>query len=320
MPIDGHSDYPPVMALFLSHWNDVNTELGVGNPLVLPGGMDRDQFSTDRDTLVTFAATVQDKLNDLQIARGTIDGIKVPLVERIAEFNRKVRGFLANSPFVRALPDVPSVGAGEGKILAPLDDMASLWGKINAATIPDFTPPLLLPDGLDLAAFNTDVASLKTSYASYQGADQDLRLEREKRNDVQDKVYEAIKAYRKAVQGSFAPDHALVGTLPSLTASAGSTPSPVTASGEWDETTQEAVISWSASSATTLAHYEIRMTPGATYNSNNDSQVDTVPPGTAELRTNSGLLSPGDVATFRVYVVLSTGNKAASNDVTITRM
>ena len=52
---------------------------------------------------------------------------------------------------------------------------------------------------------------------------------------------------------------------------------------------------------------------------NADSIVASVDPSEAAYRTTDGLSSPGDVATYRVYVVLNTGNEAGSNDVTITR-
>ena len=60
-------------------------------------------------------------------------------------------------------------------ILEPLDDLASLWAKINAATIPGFTGPLLLPDGYALATFLTDLAALKAAYAT-DGTTTDWRL------------------------------------------------------------------------------------------------------------------------------------------------
>jgi hypothetical protein len=319
MTITGPSSYPPTIALFLTHWDNVNTELGAGGPLVLPDGTTRALLSTMHDDLVNFAATLQGNVNDQEIARGTINISKAALLDRLGEFNRKVRGFLAQSPYANALPDAPTENAGEARILGPLDDCSSLWAKINAATIPNFTPPLLMPDDYPVATFDTDLAALKATYQSYSEAEQTLKVERAKRNDLQDTAKAAMRDYRAAVLGSFPAEHAMVTSLPALSPAPGSTPDAVTASGVWDDMASEAVITWSESSEPNLDRYEIRMTPGASYDTENDTIVGSESPGTLEFRTTDGLFNPGDAASFKVYVVLTTVNEAGSNTVTITR-
>ena len=49
-----------------------------------------------------------------------------------------------------------------------MDDMKSLWAKINAAAIPGFTGPLTLVGGYAIATFLTDLAALKTAYTTAQ--------------------------------------------------------------------------------------------------------------------------------------------------------
>jgi hypothetical protein len=44
-----------------------------------------------------------------------------------------------------------------------------------------------------------------------------------------------------------------------------------------------------------------------------------LPTDPLEFLTLSGLAASGDVATFKVYVILTTGNEKGSNTVTITR-
>ena len=319
MAISGPSSYPPTIALFLTHWDSVNTELGAGGPLVLPDGTTLALLSTMHDDLVAFASSIEGNINDQEIARGTINLNKAALLERLGEFNRKVRGFLAKTPYANALPDVPTENAGEARILGPLDDCSSLWAKINAATIPNFTPPLLMPDGYPVATFDTDLAALKAAYQSYSAAEQTLKVERAKRNDLQDKAKAAMRDYRAAVLGSFPAEHPMVTSLPAITPTPGSTPDAVTASGVWDDLTSEALIAWSESNEPNLDHYEIRMTPGATYDSGNSTVLGSESPGTLEFRTTEGLFNSGDVASFKVYVVLTTVNEAGSNTVTVTR-
>jgi hypothetical protein len=318
MPISGASSYPPTMALFITHWGEVNTELGVGGPLVLPAGTTLSALTTLRDSLVTFATDIQAQLNDWKLARGTIEIAKTDLLARLGEFNRKVRGILGHTTFARALPEVPSPLAGEAASLAPLDDMASLWDEINAATIPGFTGPLTLLAGYAVAAFDTALAALKAAYLDYKQAEQLLKLEREQRNDVQDAAYAAMKAYRLAVPALFPPEHALVASLPALSPAGGHTPDAVVASGEWDVPQLAAHLTWTESADPQLANYQVRMTPGATYDTDADTVVATLQPGTLTHFTHAGLSAPGAVASYKIYVVIAGGNEVGSNTVTVT--
>jgi len=81
-------------------------------------------------------------------------------------------------------------------------------------------------------------------------------------------------------------------------------------------------LTWTESSDPDLADYELRMSPGATYDSGNATVIDSLVAGTPllEVRTTEGLANPGDVASFKVFVQLITGSEAGSNTVTITRM
>jgi hypothetical protein len=125
--------------------------------------------------------------------------------------------------------------------------------------------------------------------------------------------------YRLAIDLEYGAGHPFHDTLPEVTPNPGSTPDPVTAQGAWDETTQEAVITWTPSTNTNLASYTIRWSTGATYDSSTATVADTTQLGTEELRTAAGLLTPGDVASFKVFVILSTGNTSGSNTAVITR-
>ncbi len=67
------------------------------------------------------------------------------------------------------------------------------------------------------------------------------------------------------------------------------------------------------------------MSPGATYDADTTTVVATVPSDMLSLSTATELDNPGDVgdvgdvASFKVFVRLTTGNEAGSNTVTITR-
>ena len=320
MPISGPTSYVPTINGFISHWEQVNLLLGLASPLVLPGGIAIATMTGYRDSLLASASTIQGELNDVEIARGNLEIKNAALLARLGEFNRKVRGFLGHTAFVRALPQVPPGNSAEGVILAALDDMATLWTKINASTIPGFTGPLTLLGGYVIATFSTELTALKTEYQTWQDAQQDLRLEREKRNDVQDKARAALRDYRAAVLGSFAPTDAIVDSLPDLTPAPGATPDVVTANISWDATALKAKITWSASADPNLAQYEIRFTPGPDYSTDDETVVGNVSPtDPREFLSDAGLAASGNIASFKVYVILTTGNEKGSNTVTITR-
>ena len=99
----------------------------------------------------------------------------------------------------------------------------------------------------------------------------------------------------------------------------GGGPDPVTASGDWDQASDDALITWDESADPNLDHYEIRMSPGPTYNSSSATTIGSVQSGTSEFHTTDGLANSGDVASFKVFVALTNGNEAGSNTVTITR-
>ena len=108
-------------------------------------------------------------------------------------------------------------------------------------------------------------------------------------------------------------------SLPDVYPQPGSTPTPVVLSGSWNAVLALAVFNWPASSEPTLAEYEVRMSLGATYDEGTSTVVGNIPPGTTTFQTAAGLATPGDVASFKVFVRLTTGNVAGSNTVTITR-
>lgn len=320
MPISGPSSYVPTLNLFIPHYVDVNLALGAGGPLVLEDGTTIAIMTGYRDQLDAFRLSIQGKLNDLQIAGADVLARKTALLARLGEFNRKVRGSIGRSPFAAALPDVPSISSAQGPFMDPLDDMAMLWPKINAATIPGFTGPLLLPGGYAVATYLPERLGLVGAYATESTTAHEIDLERKLRNAVQDKAYPAMVLYRKAVAGTFPENDPLVLSLPAVTPEAGSTPDAVIANISWDSVLLKAKITWSASVDPNLFQYEIRFCPGPNYSTETEVVVGNVSSTAArEFLTDAGLAASGNVASFKVYVVLTTGNEKGSNTLVITR-
>lgn len=105
-----------------------------------------------------------------------------------------------------------------------------------------------------------------------------------------------------------------------ITLAAGGGAGPVTLSGQWNGVSGVADLSWTGSTSPNVQVYELRGTIGATWDDAVSVLIANYAPGTLGTSTLYGFLSPGDTVTFKVIVHLTTGEQAASNPVTITRM
>ena len=69
-----------------------------------------------------------------------------------------------------------------------------------------------------------------------------------------------------------------------------------------------------------LARYELRGNPGDTYDDDDAVTIATHTPGDPrEFLTGFGLTQPGTHASFKVYVILTTGNEAGSAPMRVER-
>lgn len=317
MPISGPSSYPATINEFVAHWQQANTALSP-NPIVLASGATVDTLESRGEDLSDKRDEVEAVLNGREIARGDVELKKAAIQERVVQFNEKIRAFFPDSQWLNALPEAPRTSSAEGVFLGPLADANNLWTRINAD--PGTAAPVTLLGGYDQATFAADVAALKSAYGTLDASGTDLNITRGQRNALQDEIYEILKNYRQALPTFFAKDDPLVTTLPRLSPLPGHTPDPVTLSGEWDPSTEMANLTWTESTDTSLARYEIRMSPGPTYSTDDDSVIGTIEPGSPlAFSTNSGLTVAGVTAGFRVYVVLTTGNEKGSNDLILVR-
>jgi len=232
-----------------------------------------------------------------------------------------VRALLGTTPYAKALPELPTPTDGQGNFVPPLDDINTLWTKINAAAgIPGFTPPLLLLGGYALADFGTALTALKAQFSTASTEEVLVTLKLAERNAIQDVIYPLLKSYRQVLPTYFAANSPLVASLPRLTPEPSSTPDAVLANGIWNAPTTQGKITWDASTAPDLAEYEVRWSPGTTYDSAIEIVLGTIAPAAPrEFFTAQGLGAVGAVSVFKVYVMTTTGNERGSNTVKITR-
>ena len=322
MPISGPASYLPTIELFLSHWDEVNTALGAGGPLMLPGGVERSNLADTRDEMEEARDAVTDNGVDRSLARADLNGKIAALQARMVEFNARIRGDLPVTPIAEALPLAFALGDGEASVRDGLRKIARLWTKVNAITPtpPGVTLPLKLSGDYALAAFNTDRDALRDAYRALSDAEVELAVARGGRNKLQDVIYPLLKEYRQKVLGLAPNFPQLVETLPALTPPEGRTPQAVQAQGAWDVPLTAAKITWGASVDADLQEYEVRGGPGDDYQGEDETVLGSIPAGGArELVTLFGLGSPGVTCGYKVYVVLTTGNERGSEALYVTR-
>ena len=315
--ISGPSSYLGTIDDFVSHWSAVNADAAAAPGLVTRDGKTRENLIALRTQLDTALGDVEDRLNDKEIARATLENTKRNILGRAQELIRRLRGVLPeDSPYLATLPDLPQQSSAEEVFVRPMRDCDKVWFRASEEGV-EFE----LSGGFGPADFTALFASLQASYSTLHGSVKDLELARAKRNALQNEVKTLLSGYRPAVEGLFLPDHPLVTTIPVIYAPGSRTPKAVDATAAYDVVSSEAVVSFTESTDDALDHYELRAVPGPEYNSEDEQVIATLPKGASprEFRTDFSLGSPGMAASFKVYVVLTTGNEAGSDPVSVER-
>ena len=332
MAITGPSSYIPGINSFLPHWDAANAELAAsdqGGELTVRvspqfTAVKRADLVRWRDDLIAFAAQLEDLILDRDLARTRNRILREEMHERLNQFNRTARAVLIGTVYTKALPKVPPVSVGESRICLALYEMNTLWKTLNGAAIagevPGLQGELTLLGDYSRAKFELGIASLRTSYERIIEQEQQLKLARLRRDLIQENVYATLRGYRATVQAQFPPEDPLVLCLPRLSPTPGSTPDPVNAQGVWNAATDQALLTWEASDHQNLAHYEVRYSPGESYDRDAESvQATIAPDAPREFLTRKGLTQTGDIALFKVYVVLTTGNECGSEVIQVKR-
>lgn len=318
--ITGPASYLPTLVEFLAHWGQCDALVPGG--VTLAGGIALGLATEQRDLLEDARDRVTDLGVERALAREQLNTRIAALQARMVEFNRRIRADLPGSPFARVLPEAFSVGDAEDAVRDGLRQVSKLWAKVDAIapTPPGLVLPLRLLGDYTLATFNTDRETLRTAYRELTDAGVELRVAREQRNDLQDRIYDILKNYRLKVPTALPAGHALIDSLPALTPPAGRTPAPVAAQAGWDAGSSQAKVTWAASPDDELKEYQVRGVPGDEYDTDDEAVLATVEPAAArEFFTPFALGSPGLTAGFKVYVVLKTGHERGSETVFVTR-
>ena len=324
MPLTGANSYPPTMQEVIAHWTPVNASLGA-TPLLLKSAYSLTNFTADRTAIVNAIIALEPFNNTLQQALSDRDIKKAAIKPRTAQFRNAVRYFLQATPYENALATQPQLDTNESKFLQPLDDMAALWATLNAlpatgaGSIPGFTPPLVLFGAYNLAAFTTELATMRAAFLAVTNARKAAEIARGKRDILLAPAKARMLQYRRAILALYPPTDPFVTSLPVLSVNSTATPAPVSVSGVWDSFNQVARLTIIPSDNPKLDHYDVRVSPDDPYKAASETTIGTIKKEDTTFEFTQGLTSTGSTVRARVYVVLTTGNEKGSATVKIVR-
>lgn len=306
---------------FAGHWVASNTALGAP-AIILPGNYAQANMATDRTALAALITAAVTAANNLGTQAAARDALRLPLAERIRQFNALVRGVFPGSGMVRDLPQIPLPSAGDGVWMQAMADVDNIWTTINAMTpIIGITIPMLLTGGYTKAAFNTDQAALNAAFTACINNTRALKEALRTRNVAQLALETRYRQYRLQVQGRFAKGSVQLATLPALRPISGHTPDAVNVSAVWNAGLAKAVITYTASADPDLQEYELRGSIGGTRYDTDSAVVlgshlagDLTP-----FQSDTGLGVSGAKVFYKVYVVLTTGRERGSKAVSVVR-
>ena len=324
MAITGPASFVPTLNQFLSHWLACNNARPPASPLLVRVPekeitFTRLQLVGIRDELVAQQGVVVGCQTQQQINRGAIKMKKATLLARFTQFNTHLDGNYRNTDFYDARPLAPNITDGQEIFSRAIMQAVKLWEQLNAGPPPaGVTLPLVLPvtdetpGTLDVGAYASLLSSLQFDYATEVDKEILVTVGRSKRNRIQGKAYEMMKAYRENVPAKMSAFPELVDTMPRLTPLPGHTPEAVNSSAILLGTDQSKVV-YDASTDSMLESYQLRGNVGDDYSDEDAVVIATNAPGAPrEFITPFGLNQPGAKVALKVYVLLDTGNEAGS--------
>ncbi len=318
MPLVSVSSYLTVFNEFLNHWDNVNKSLP--EPLVtMEGGLAVGQ---------ELQAELEKRLADVHQARwnfnwerlGVLYGRAV-LRRELEQFNLMVRGYWEGTPWEELLTPLPEVDVSLERFLKPCRRAVMLWEELEGQPLPAGAPsPLKVGGTVTRAEFAAKVEALRLAGLAVEAADFALALARSRRNVVMKKVRAMLMSYTKALPGRVKAGSSLLDAMPRLWPLPGHTPDAVEASGEWLAVPGLARLTWTASAEAELDFYHVRSCVGEDYKKEDEHVVTKIPAdGERQWESSEGFTQPGAAMSYRIYVVLKTGNEKGSKTVTVTR-
>jgi len=293
MPLTGPVSFLPVAEELSAHWAGVDSSLGARGPLKLHGTIGRGALADLKARMEKARESVAKIRHTRESERHDLAALDELLDRRLGQFN-----------------EVVSV---KGRKAETYESAAALWLELEK-----FGKGFQLPKSYDRLDFVTDLSARKLVSTALAAAERALAGARGSRDSLFDQLYGFLELYRETILELFAADSPEVLSLPKLGLPRGQLPEAVTAAVRWEN--GMARLSWSNSDEPDLARYEVRVVPGSTYETEDETLVAVVEAdGPRQIDTEAELSEPGLTATYRVYVVLGSSQERGSHPVTVTR-
>lgn len=323
--ITNKASYLSTTTQFLEHWEGANPPLP--QPQITIHGFVL-QWSapitrTDLQGLLTDLVAKREAVSTanfaLAEARDDFKAAKELVVDKHGQLNGTIRGSLPGSKWERLSTPVASAEAGAEVVTKAATAAMNLWNRINSLNV--MGAPLLLRDGVSVASFTTMRDNVQAMANKVTEAEQDLKDAVEGRDNVEEKIYAVLKAYRQMIPQLFPEGHAVVDSLPALTPPPGATPDAVTVAGSYNAQTNQAEFTWDESTSSDVTHYDVLGLAGPDFNEDNADLLGTVQKGSPRsFATGQFLQNPGSQLTVKIYARTESGHTAGSNAVTVLRV
>lgn len=319
MALLGHDSFLPTLDEFLAHWALVDAALPAGAPLQ-SGGALRGDLQVLRDAMQAG----MDALGAVEVS-GRVASAEIGLQREVlrgwmGEFRGAVEAWWPAEVEGRLAKPLPMETAALDKVLAWGRAALRLWARMDGGAAP---PGVVLPlrigpvvgppgaaAGLDRAGFAALLDGLVTARNHAEDLDFQEEELRVRRNVLERQVRDILGGYAVMVAARLGKAHELAPTIPRLTPLPGHTPDAVESTALWDAAEKAVRMTWAASEDPKLDHYQVRWSRGRKYDKKKERVAATVPAdGPREVLLRDGLEQPGDVASYKVYVVLTTGNE-----------
>ena len=314
-----HDEYLQVVGDFLAHWALVDAALAPGVGLSVQGGIYRPGMISLEAELRGNRTALRGKEQAGRIASADLGQKRATLARWLVIFNETVRVWWRDRVESGRLPSVPSETAAVEHQMAAVREALALWTRLNAGPPPGGVPlPLLIgpAPGLDRAGMAALLAGVITARDAAESAGWDAGLLRAEREVTEARLRAVLSSYDGAVFTRMGSTSPLARTVPRYSPLPGHTPGAVALAGAWEAESNAAKLEWDASTDPALLHYEIRACPGRTYGGKRERVVQKVAIDAARIA-----LVPQDRAavSYKVYVVLRSGNERGSKAATVLR-
>ncbi|MBB6053358.1 hypothetical protein [Armatimonas rosea] len=216
----------PVLNKTITHWDKVETALG--ERVLLPDG-------ATHDVAIDLAMSIQDaetavtvERNALSAAQGTRDATRRAAHTVAQQARLSLKGLAKNAPDLYGLPTLLAITSAPAVLLENYTDIASVWERVNAlpqARVPAAKLPLRIPleenNGIvhiTLEQFRARIDALRAAADTLATAESTVTEGIVERKRLHEQAGTVVKDYAGVARGLLPAGHALLKTIPTLSA------------------------------------------------------------------------------------------------------